>query len=270
MKISFTPKKKQKNSLEQAKIVSIDKISGRVGISLRNGLISSATYLYDINDLRVGASVLVGRVSNTYVIMNKVSNMPRAGVAYSLAAPATPVAPEPELEPGVNLYYSADGSNWTLLVSYDVSLEGGSPGLVMYGNHASLAYIDDFQYNSPAGYAIWNDSFTGDGGAVPDVAKWDGFLDYPKPRIIANELRLSSESSFEWPSMIVSKSVIGLSGYSFQCKAHAPLGEGGTVIILAVVGTVTPIMLRNGTVSSLGTSVYLGIDTVYLRITFSA
>jgi len=86
MKISFVSKKKAAD-FEQAKITSIDKISGRVGISLRNGLISSATYLYDINDLRVGTSVLVGRVSNTYVIMNKVSNMPRAGVAYSLPKP---------------------------------------------------------------------------------------------------------------------------------------------------------------------------------------
>jgi len=89
MKISFAPKKKAED-FEQAKITSIDKISGRVGIFLRNGLVSSATYLYDINDLRVGASVLVGRVSNTYVIMNKVPNMPRAGVSYSLPRPVVP------------------------------------------------------------------------------------------------------------------------------------------------------------------------------------
>jgi hypothetical protein len=80
----------KKPGLEQAKIVSINKLSGRVGIFLRNGLVSTATYLYDIDDLRVGASVLVNRVSNTYVIMNKVSNMPRAGVSYSLSGPPPP------------------------------------------------------------------------------------------------------------------------------------------------------------------------------------
>ena len=91
MKISYA--EKETDSLEQAKIVSIDKISGRVGISLRNGLISSATYLYDINDLRVGMSVLVVRVSNTYVILNKISNMPRTGVSHSLPRPVVPYVP---------------------------------------------------------------------------------------------------------------------------------------------------------------------------------
>jgi hypothetical protein len=47
--------------------------------------------LYDIDDLRVGMSVLVGRVSDTYVIMNKVSNMPRAGVSYSMRYIPPPV-----------------------------------------------------------------------------------------------------------------------------------------------------------------------------------
>jgi hypothetical protein len=84
----FTPKIK-KPALEQGKIMSINKLTGRVGVFIKNGLVSAASYLYDISELRVGMSVLVGRVSNTYVIMNKMLNVPRAGRSYSLARPAS-------------------------------------------------------------------------------------------------------------------------------------------------------------------------------------
>ena len=164
MKISFTPKKKQKDSLEQAKIVSIDKISGRVGISLRNGLISSATYLYDINDLRVGASVLVGRVSNTYVIMSKVSNMPRAGVAYSLAAPFTP------LSSGV--YYSLNGVDWILFIDFDFILPSIDLTLTYLSLYRALIgdpspSISNFEYIEPSSLLPFNDDFS-----FVDNSKW--------------------------------------------------------------------------------------------------
>jgi hypothetical protein len=64
--------------IEQGKVASIDKNTGKVFLYLRNGLVSCGTYLYDINDLRVGNSVLVSKVSNAYVILNKIpSNTPR-------------------------------------------------------------------------------------------------------------------------------------------------------------------------------------------------
>jgi len=56
---------------EQAVITSVDRTSGRVGIYLRNGLSSVATYLYNMEDLRVGLSVVVTKVSGFYVILNE-------------------------------------------------------------------------------------------------------------------------------------------------------------------------------------------------------
>lgn len=63
-----------KNALEKAKITSIDTLTGRVGLYLRNGLNTVGTYLYDIKDLRVGMAVIVGRVSNAYVIFQNMAS----------------------------------------------------------------------------------------------------------------------------------------------------------------------------------------------------
>jgi hypothetical protein len=83
--------KKTRDDLEQGKIVSIDKLTGRVGVFVRNGLASAASYLYDISELRIGMTVLLGRVDGTYVIMNRMVNVPRAGRSYSLARPYVPL-----------------------------------------------------------------------------------------------------------------------------------------------------------------------------------
>jgi hypothetical protein len=58
---------------EQAVITSLDKVKGRVGLYLRSGLQTVGTYLYNINDLRVGLSVVVAKVDNFYVILNRVT-----------------------------------------------------------------------------------------------------------------------------------------------------------------------------------------------------
>jgi hypothetical protein len=69
-----------KKALSQAKILAIDKNKGRVTLATKNGLISTGTYLYDINDLKVNMTVLVGKVSGTNVIIEKVSaNLPKMG-----------------------------------------------------------------------------------------------------------------------------------------------------------------------------------------------
>jgi len=65
--------------VEQAKVVSINWVTGRVGVFLRNGLESTASCLGDITNLYVGISVLVTKVSNSYVILSLVpSNSPQA------------------------------------------------------------------------------------------------------------------------------------------------------------------------------------------------
>jgi len=70
------------DDLEEGKITAIDKLKGRVSLYLRNGLISTGTYLYDIKDLRVGMDVLIGRVSNSYVIINKITGIPKESESF--------------------------------------------------------------------------------------------------------------------------------------------------------------------------------------------
>jgi hypothetical protein len=77
-----------KKALSQAKILAIDRNKGRVTLAMKNGLISTGTYLYDLNDLRVGMIVLIGKVSGTYVIMNKVEANPKNSSGMSSVKPA--------------------------------------------------------------------------------------------------------------------------------------------------------------------------------------
>lgn len=78
-------KVKEKTTLEQAKIVSIDRNTGRVSLFMKNGMVSVGSYLYDLNQLREGMTVLVGRVDNSYVILNKMANIPRTAKSFSFS-----------------------------------------------------------------------------------------------------------------------------------------------------------------------------------------
>jgi hypothetical protein len=69
---------------EHAKITAINRLTGKVTLFVRNGLVSAGNYLYDLNELREGMNVLVGRVSNTFVILNKVNNVPRGGTYFAV------------------------------------------------------------------------------------------------------------------------------------------------------------------------------------------
>lgn len=77
-------KEKEIDDLNQARITAIDKVKGRVSLAMKNGLISTATYLHDINDLRVGMTVLVGMVNDSYFILEKVSANPKNSNGMSL------------------------------------------------------------------------------------------------------------------------------------------------------------------------------------------
>jgi len=79
---------KSKKSFTKGEISSVNKLTGRVGVNFKNGLKSTASYLGDVKDLRVGMFVLVGKVNNTYVIINKMSNVPGTGMSVSLPSPA--------------------------------------------------------------------------------------------------------------------------------------------------------------------------------------
>ena len=92
MKSKFFISEKTPETLEQGKVSSIDLLSGKVFVYLRNGLISASSYLYDLDDLREGNSVLVGRVSNSYVIISKVPSLPREGRSFSYGRPIGPRA----------------------------------------------------------------------------------------------------------------------------------------------------------------------------------
>ena len=83
----LTNKKYKDTVLGQAKIKSIDRAKGRIALSMRNGLTSTGTYLYDIADLREGMNVLVGNVNGSYVILNEMQNIPRVGTSFSVRKP---------------------------------------------------------------------------------------------------------------------------------------------------------------------------------------
>jgi hypothetical protein len=129
MKSILLQSNKNRKTLERGKIMAINNLTGRVSVFLRNGLVSAASYLYDLTDLRVGMSVLIGKVDNTNVILNKVSNMPRAGKSFSISRPAefltatyTPTIWE-DTFPGSSI----DSSKWDLAASYgDITVSGGS------------------------------------------------------------------------------------------------------------------------------------------------
>ena len=67
-------KKPKRDNLLRAKINSIDYASGRIGIFTKNGLKSVATYLGNLSHLRVGNQVLVGKVDDAFIILNKLQN----------------------------------------------------------------------------------------------------------------------------------------------------------------------------------------------------
>ena len=84
--ISFV-KNKKIQSLNHARIESIDRIKGRVSLSMRNGLISTGTYLYNLNELREGMTVLVGKLDGSYVIIEKVTANPKLSGSLSMIKP---------------------------------------------------------------------------------------------------------------------------------------------------------------------------------------
>ena len=76
-----------KQDLVTGKIKSIDRNKGRIEIYLKNGLTTTASYLYDIATLRENMNVLVALVNGSYVILNQVENVPRVGTSYSVRRP---------------------------------------------------------------------------------------------------------------------------------------------------------------------------------------
>lgn len=147
MKKFFLNKTDPRPSLEQGKIVSIDKVKGRVSIAMRNGLITAGSYLYDLNALREGMTVLVGRVSNSNVIIEKVSNIPRTSRPFSLIRPL--FAPYETLQyNGVNGFCSYAGELYASTV-------GNSMYPPQYGAYKLVGNAN-----------AWTVSYTGWGGPI--------------------------------------------------------------------------------------------------------
>ncbi len=121
MKLSLLHDQYKRGELLQGRIMAINKTTGVISVFIRNGLTTTATYLYDINELRVGGLVLIGVVSGSYVILNRLCNNP-SGQSYSMRKPRT----------ATKFLYVADGGTiWKLdpktLTVVD-SLEGCDPG----------------------------------------------------------------------------------------------------------------------------------------------
>ena len=113
--------------LNHAKIESIDRIKGRVSLSMRNGLVSTGTYLYDLNDLREGMTVLVGKLDGSYVIIEKVTGNPRLGGAISMTKYVSPI-----------------GENWRFIRSLPVAFFH-----LYYLGNDTLITSDSFWQNPP-------------------------------------------------------------------------------------------------------------------------
>ena len=125
---SLLLKNDKPQGIEQGTVLGINKLTGRISLSLRNGLVSSGSYLYDINDLRIGDSVLVSKVSNSYVILNKVPiNAPNGkGFTFSRAL--------------FKRYMFMDYFN---LNGYSDAFSGTSLDMSMWGNnYPILNYVD--------------------------------------------------------------------------------------------------------------------------------
>lgn len=108
--------------IEQGTVVSIDRSTGKVSLYLRNGLVSAGSYLYDLSDLKIGNSVLVSKVSGSYVILNKIPSNTLIGKGYTTDRPKDTLPP-PSVRywvGGVGGWFSAS-QNW----SYT---SGGLPG----------------------------------------------------------------------------------------------------------------------------------------------
>jgi len=155
MKLSLLHDRYRRGDLLQGRIMSINKTTGIISVFIRNGLTTSATYLYDINDLRVGMVVLIGVVSGAYVILNRLANTP-IGRSYSMSAPVTPVT-TPYL-------FAADGSAIWKFDPSDLSvldtIEGPDPGWYVIGA-VSNPTTRKVYFCGPS--AIWEldvDSFT--------------------------------------------------------------------------------------------------------------
>jgi len=81
--------KKKPDNLLRGKITAIDKTTGRISVFLKNGLYSVAIYLGDLDELQVGTNVLLGRVDDQYIIINRVQNVPRLCGSFTKSKPLT-------------------------------------------------------------------------------------------------------------------------------------------------------------------------------------
>mgnify|MGYP001400243076 CR=1 FL=1 len=121
-------------SFDTAKISSIDRTKGRIGLSMRNGLESVGTYPYDISTLRVGMSVLIGKVDGSHVILNQVENVPRGGTSFSVRRPVV-VPPTPPPAP--------------------FSCSFTAPWLLWYGPNGKALVQEDAMYSMAISGSPW-------------------------------------------------------------------------------------------------------------------
>ena len=70
--------------LVRGKIEAIDRLKGRISVFTRNGLVTSASYMGDLNELREGMTVLVGKVNGGKVILSKGNAIPRLSTSNTV------------------------------------------------------------------------------------------------------------------------------------------------------------------------------------------
>jgi hypothetical protein len=190
-----------KKSFDQGKVISINRVTGRVSVSLRNGLIVSATYIYDINTLFVGNSVIVTKVSNAYVILNKVSGNVPIGQSSSVSRPSS----ESDVIFALlfntdNIYY--DSSRNFLFDGYSYDLVT-PPFLrdtnIFYSSNSSIKVNDiqmtgmeitDYSLNNNE---IWFDNFT-----YTSHFRFNNFKDPDDFNLGYLDLRCEKERTYFW------------------------------------------------------------------------
>ena len=197
-------KKKEPEELYHAKIISIDRNKGRVTLFMKNGLFSIGHYLHDLNDLREGMTVLVGKVNDSHVILSKISANPKVSSGMSLIKPVdvSPFKFTIDTEksfPSSLTYtlcpYSGDGGdpdyNWG--IPFSVDWGDGITTLVTNQAECSHVYSENGIYNIIIrGYGKFN--FYWDfSKMLIDIKQWG---DYILPKYILSSGNLGGQFAY--------------------------------------------------------------------------
>ena len=125
----------------------------------------------------------------------------------------------------VGFYYSLNGTDWIYMCGLSGSFSNWSPYLELSVDDQDITtcFIDEFIYNAPIDFNVWNDSFTGSDDDAPNSAKWEEDVSYL--RIKNNSLRALV---LDGGGRVKSKSIF-TGAFDLQCKTHISSTDNGSI-----------------------------------------